>query len=95
MMTTVYDFIIKEYIYFDRIKRFRTSLKLTVNIETVNVTNSINATKFTCLVFSINSVSPTNSVLSTYSVPSINTVFSTNSVLSTTSVFFTTFTNKS
>ena len=45
MIITVYDLIIKKYTYFDRIKRLRTSLKLVVDTETVNVTNSTNALK--------------------------------------------------
>ena len=64
-MTTVYNSIMKEYIYFDRIKRLEISLKLIVNIETTNVVNSINIVKFACsvssvnFVFFMNSTSPT------------------------------------
>ena len=82
-MIIVHDSIIKEYIYFDRIKYSRVSLKFIVNIETTNVINSINSVKSTYLVFFIN---PTNSVLFTYPVSSINSTSSINSVFS---IFFT------
>ena len=87
MMTIVYDPTMKEYVYFDRIKRSGTSLKYTVNIETTNVINSVNSIKFKCLTFLTNSVLSTNSILFTNSVLSTNFVSSVNSVLSTNSMY--------
>ena len=88
-MTTIHDLTMKEYTYFDRIKRSETSLKLAVDIETINTTNFINVAKFTCSVSSVNSVSSTNSILSTCSTSVANSVFSTYSIPSTKSVLST------
>ena len=86
MMTTVHDSTIKKYTYFDRIKRPKTSLKFVVNTETINVINSINVIKFTCLVSSINLTS------FTCLVPSVNSANSTNSTYPVSPVNLTSFT---
>ena len=85
-MTTVHDPTIKEYTYFDRIKRPEISLKFVVNTETVNVINSTNSVKFTCPVSFMN---PVNSVLFTCSVLSTNSMSPVNSVFSVFSTNFT------
>ena len=88
MMITVYNSIMKEYIYFDRIKHFEISLKFIVNTETVNVVNSVNFVKFTCSTFFMN---PVNSVFFTCSVSFINSVSFVNSVFPVFLVNFTFF----
>ena len=56
MMTTIYDFIIKKYIYFDGKKRFRISRKFIVDVKITKFVNSINVIKFMYSVSSTNSV---------------------------------------
>ena len=77
MMTTVHDPTMEEYTYFDRIKRLEISLKLVVDTETANATNSINAVKFTCPTSLVNSVLSTNSVFSVHPASPVNSTFST------------------
>ena len=82
MIIIVHDSTIEEYVYFDRIKRSKTFLKYVVNVETVNVTNSVNSIKFKCLTSFTNFVFFTNSILSTNFVSLTNSILSTNSTYS-------------
>ena len=60
-MTTIYDSIMKKYIYFNGKKRSRISRKFIVDTETVKFINSINTVKFMCFVFFTNFTSSTSS----------------------------------
>ena len=99
-MTTVYDSLVDDCVYFDTIKRRDTFLKyvkFTESLDVANLVSFINSTSFTnstsCTISalftsSVSSVNFTNSICSMSSVLSINSILSASSVPFTSSVFF-------